>query len=279
MARASIELIGLALFLGCQGAREPPLTAGIGIKVDTSTGGRTVSLDTTRVPLVDRCSAGELVWMAKDGRWACISPEALVAGLPGTLRPATPVELEAERQAVAAVNAKLDTLSDRLATLDRCGPLPAGQRPPNYVFAAASCLSARAIGINIPDPVVYDGGWLRFRPGAQGEIQVFCPLLPKCDGSDRQWDRLTLRVIDPDGTATDEEVSGTVHDQVNRVPCPTCVASSSSDGTTTEKDVSAGLGGIVPDFTATGFDQARYFLEVRVMSKGGGVAFGGAIIE
>lgn len=281
MLHESIEVLLLSglLLVACQGTREPPVTAGSGVLVSTSSAGRTVSVDPEKVPLLERCADGELVLRVSSGRWACVTAERLVSELPASLRPATSAELVAEKAAVDALVARIDQVGMQVEALDRCGELPAGRRPPNYIFGGASCFASNADSSSGINPSYYDQGWLKFRPGTTGRIKVFCPLTPRCDGSDRRWDKLTIRVIDPDGAGMAERLSATLQRGNWASACGDCVLDSNTDTSTTEKDVSIDLPGVVPDFGAASVSGFRYRLQIEMESRGGGIAFGGAVIE
>lgn len=272
-------LLAGVVLVSCQGTREPPVTAGAGVLVSTSSAGRTVSVDPEKVPLLSACADGELVVRVSSGQWACIAPETLVAALPPTLRPASAQELAAEKVAVDALVARIDQVGVQVEAIDRCGELPAGRRPPNYIFGGASCFASNTDPRGNVNLAYYDQGWLKLRPGMTGKIRVFCPLTPKCDGSDRRWDRLSIRVIDPDGAGSGERLTATLQRHIWDNACRGCLLDSNTDTSTTEKDVSIDLGGVVPDFGAANVDGFRYRLQIELESAGGGIAFGGAVID
>lgn len=276
MERELIELqrflwcAALLAFVSCKGDRQPPLVAGAGL-LPASSERAGFSVDPERVPLIEpgACAAGELVYRVESGRWSCVAPDALLSDLPPERRPAAAM-------AVEALAARLDVLEARLLGLDRCAPLPDGSRPPNFVIAPADCLVTED-RTSRPNIWRVDEGWVTVHQA--GQVNAYCPLLPRCDGSDRVWDRLEVFARDPDGAGTAEEVRATIfRDWQIEVPdCPPgpCAVSSAEPGAST---LVLELGGYRPD-PDLGLNRATHWLLIELTSAGGGAAFGGAVIE
>jgi hypothetical protein len=259
----------LLLAAGCRGDRQPPLVAGEGlVSIEEPRG---FAVDPDRVPLIDAaaCADGELVYRVEARRWSCVSAEALLGALPPEQAPAAADELEALAARVAALEASL-------AGLDRCAPLPLGQRPPDFVVAPSDCLITEDRGSR-PNIWRVDAGWVTVH--SSGQVNAYCPLLPRCDGSDHLWERLQVYARDPDGPGTAEQVHATIFRQwtVEVPDCPPgpCNVTSSEAGTST---LSLDLGGYRPDPDLT-INRTTHWLQIELTSAGGGAAFGGAVIE
>jgi len=70
------SLLPLVVLVGCvsQGGKDvPPVKAGSGVAVDQ--GSQTVSVDSTQVPLVPVCGAGQYVRRTAAGSWECALPD------------------------------------------------------------------------------------------------------------------------------------------------------------------------------------------------------------
>ncbi len=273
MASASNSLPGLLLLplalVACRGDRTPPLVGERGVRV-TSGAAVEIALDPQRVPVLEgACGDGELVYRAAAGQWACASPTALLTALPPELRPVDPA-------VVASLSAQVDALSAHVLSIDRCSPLPDGERPPDYALAPASCLVVDSTGQR-SDAYHLEDGWLVMH--APGSVRVYCALLPRCDGADGRWDRAQIRVRDPDGPGADEAVAVSVHRSFEeRIPrcggALPCTVTSALAGSST---LTLDLGGFVPDFS--GAAGLGLYVAVELTSRGNGAGFGGVIID
>lgn len=273
--RARLAAASAVLLFACE-SRRPPVAAGEGIAVSASGASQVIAVDPAKVPVLSDCASGELVWRARDGVWGCVSAETLLQALP-------PDRQAARLEDVAALHARLDAVETSLAALDGCGELPEEVRPPNYQLPASACLISDWRE-SPPDLWTLDRGWVAFRPGRSGRVMVYCPLLPRCDGSDRLWERLTIVVRDPDGPGTAEQVTATVFRGWNE-PVGSCTAaeprgcqlrSGAETGTST---LTLELGRYDPGFRDRAASRLQHWLELQLDSQGGGVMFGYAQID
>jgi hypothetical protein len=250
------------LLSACQGDRTPPLAGSVGVTVTSGA----IALDRERVPVLDEaCAEGELVYRAAQGTWACAPAAALLPT--GDDAPATAREL-------AALRTRVDMLGNQLAGLDRCSPLPVGQRPPDFAISPASCLVVEAGAQS--GTYVLDRGWVMTR--GTTKVDVYCPLVPRCDGSDHVWDRAQFFVRDGDGASLSARVRVAIHASfTTRVPpcsgpAPCDAVSELVGGSTLTLELGGyqpPVGRVVPDT----------YLHAELFTTGTPVGFGGAIID
>lgn len=213
--RRHLLLLLLACNPACNGARQPPLVGGDGVTVDNDEDRRVVALDTARVPVVDGCTAGQVLTRT-DGKWACADSPALTLesriraledGVAGRVEAAQRKlgELESSLAAVrserlalsaeidataAALDARIAEDSAAPASLGAAGCVPS---PASFALAEIDASTSR----------------VAHAAGATGAIELYCPVVPSSPSV--AWNRLTLLYADPDGPGAAARVRVSLH--------------------------------------------------------------------